>query len=89
MCDKLTGEDHLKTLMIDWGYEAILPENKAPEFALHHVIHFSLGIIILAAGMILNLFLGFLLKTYIFRIFRCYFQLFSSSHSQEIEGKSS
>ena len=52
MCDKLTGEDHLKTLMIDWGYEPILPENQTPEFYLPHVIHFIDGIIILAAGIV-------------------------------------
>ena len=50
ICDKLTGEDHLKKLMIDWGYEGVLPENKPPEFETSHTAHFITGIIILGLG---------------------------------------
>ena len=50
ICDKITGQDHLMKLMIDWGYEAILPQNRPPVFTLSHVIHFAIGIVIVAAG---------------------------------------
>ena len=52
ICDKMTGQDHLMKLMIDWGYEAILPQNRPPVFTISHLAHFLIGIIICAAGTV-------------------------------------
>ena len=50
ICDNLTGEDHLIKLMVDWGYESVLPHNRPPAFTMSHVVHFAYGIIVCIAG---------------------------------------
>ena len=51
ICDSLTGQDHLRKLMVDWGYESTLPHNRPPPFSMSYVVHVVVGVIILGAGV--------------------------------------